>query len=128
MTQEEKELIYKDLCARIPYKTIVKLSGNGLAGNKDLCIVDIIDLRFYLFYLGDVNPYLRPMSSMTDDERKELYGLLLNIERLSFADIIMLGKDTISPAYDWLHSKHFDYRGLISKGLAIEAHNGMYNN
>jgi len=75
-----------------------------------------------LYAIWENKPYLRPMSSMTEEESRE-YN--------SFS----LGEDWVSNPYmgvpafhvlDWLNSRHFDYRGLIEKGLALEAPNGMY--
>ena len=63
-----------------------------------------------------IKPYLRPMSSMTKEELKEFQKL---------RDIIPL--DWLPFAHDWLLAHHFDYRGLIEKGLALEAPKGMYN-
>ena len=144
MTQEDKNLLPQDLCARLPYgvKVAIEYSKDKYTKVYDLKEIDndtTSELRQYVtvwdygFYssvisypLIDCRPYLRSMSSMTEEEKKELYKLLLDIERLSFADIIYNGKDTISPTYDWLLKNHFDYRGLIPMGLAIEAPEGMY--
>lgn len=89
-----------------------------------------------------IKPYLRPMSSMTDDEKSELWFLLsegrTNIElnsngQLITRDNVELGFNypfvcpQISSEYvDWLNAHHFDYRGLIEKGLALEAPKDMY--
>ena len=123
MKQEDKELLLKDLCARLPYGV------KGLAlGEK----VDIIMLRLGKYpaveittgldslYLNveDIKPYLRPMSSMTEEERKEYAKLL-------FADLGGVYEDYYK-ALDYLHSIHVDYRGLIPKGLALEAPENMY--
>ena len=82
-----------------------------------------------LITINDIIPYLRPMSSMTEEERKEYnkfndFGSA-NLRRYEYEDFILY-----IPAFeriDWLNLHHFDYRGLIEKGLAIEAPEGMYN-
>ena len=133
MTQEDKELLLKDLCARLPY-------GVMMGNRKDntsyrLTGHDIEDAEFDDDF--DDLPYLRPMSSMTDEERKELKFIL---REKSFA--IDCHNELIiytNPEYDcdhyfsdfyevqdWLNAHYFDYRGLIEKGLAIEAPEGMY--
>ena len=118
MTKEDKELLLKDLCGRLPYgvKCIALLKQidgslksifgifkgyNGWAsiGNN---LVDI----------ETVKPYLRPMSSMTDEEKKELNNIL---EYQYYSDDSCMCEST-----DWLNAHHFDYRGLIPMNLAIE--------
>ena len=124
MKQEDKELLLKDLCARLPYGLICDRLG------KYYPLVDI-DIKRELVYLlrddnyvpysilrGDIiKPYLRPMSSMTEEEKNEY----LNTFKKS-----IIGTDeedgrvwTID-SIDWLNAHHFDFRGLIEKGLAIE--------
>ncbi len=128
MTQQEKQFLLKDLCARIPYRTLVQLNP-GAYNKPEMCILIGIDgEQVYLnvdsdpFIIDHIKPYLRPMSSMTEEESREYK---------SFS----LGEDWVSNPYmgvpafhvlDWLNSRHFDYRGLIEKGLAIEAPDGMY--
>ena len=68
-----------------------------------------------------IKPYLRLMSSMTEEEKKEYYDLLSRYDASCF--ISKIG----SRLFDWLNSHHFDYRGLIQMGLALEASEGMYN-
>ena len=68
-------------------------------------------------YLSEVKPYLRPMSSMTEEEKAEYHSLCDSYYGIYF--------DTVD-SIDWLNAHHFDYRGLIEKGLAIEAPEGMY--
>ena len=107
MTQEDKELLLKDLCARLPYGVIIQI--------KDWTVLDA-ELKIghiNRLQINDVElkPYLFPMSSMTDEQYKEHWELEHsgNMEHLSI------------PALDWLNKNHFDYRGLIEKGLAIDA-------
>lgn len=124
MTQEDKQLLLADLCARLPYG--VKILCEGWDSDCDCEFTTVeeligIDNRFiYTIWrdekdkhcikeplsITDYKPYLRLMSSMNETERQE-YGLVL-CDELSVN------------IFDWLNAHHFDYRGLIEKGLAIE--------
>ena len=117
MTQEDKELLLKDLCARLPYG--VKVCARYNTGNrytteitamsfdKDYIQIRQNDLHPYTgSSIEDIRPYLCPMSSMTEEESEEFFGITITHNR---------GEDV-----DWLNAHHFDYRGLIEKGLAIE--------
>ena len=111
MTQEEKELLFKDLCMRLPY------------GVKIYHIYSEKPVRFNSKHLNQIGafkilPYLRPMSSMTEEE-KEIYQMFFNEDGLL--------NTSIGTYVDWLLEGHFDFRGLIPKGLALEAPEGMYN-
>ena len=115
----------KDLSARLPYG--VKISnGHGifkLSIRTD--IIDIVDNGYI--------PYLRPMSSATDEEKLEIYNCLVENEVDLFdfkqlrLDEILIAFDSSWLLVDWLNSNQFDYRGLIEKGLALEAPEVMYN-
>lgn len=112
--QEDKQLLLKDLCARLPYNVICKLSVKG----EDVSITEKLGLgglEHFMCGTMDVKPYLRPTSSMTDKERKEY-------KETCFSGII----HTLA-TFEWFHEHHFDYRGLIEKGLALEAPEGMYD-
>lgn len=106
MKQEDKELILKDLCARLPYETMIQVSA--------WTIFDTILKPGHIAQLMNndikLKPYLRPLSSMTEEEKNEHFGRTMTI------DIVKTSKEVI----DWLNAHHFDYRGLIEKGLAIE--------
>ena len=106
MTQEEKQLLLKDLCGRLTTDIMVTIEGES---NRLYLNGEMLDLM----WSGNVNykPYLRPLSSMTEDEEDEL-----NSARMG-----NYGEDV-----DWLNANHFDYRGLIEKGLALEASEEMY--
>ena len=144
MTQEYKELILKDLCARLPYGVKCQWDTYYEGILIDVCKCKTKDgfvyWDCYFEECGDdvpieiVKPYLRPMSSMTEEERKEVgnlikenrpdpYGIISNkgIYNLLFSVSITSGV-----LIDWLNAYHFDYRGLIEKGLALEAQEGMY--
>ena len=111
MTPEQKNLLLKELCARLPYHVIVEYKGAN------------VDLTQYArsVKLESCKPYLRPMSSMTEDEKLD-YIALGDIKRYTNPQYAYL----ISEQLDYLNAHHFDYRGLIEKGLALEAPKDMY--
>ena len=117
MTQEDKELLLKDLCARLSYHTRVKVwlkDGTTEEGPLDLehNYGDVLRDAFYYNEIVKIKPYLFPMSSMTEEQKKE-YNLLRNIVDNELYDTW--------ESIDYLNAHHFDYRGLIEKGLAIDA-------
>ncbi len=128
MTQEEKQLLLRDLCARLPYGVMVENVLNH----------EVFDLSKYLHCLPaaleNFKPYLRPMSSMTEEEKKELRQEHVKDEKLyaecltkaANGDDSMRGKVIPHFAADWCNKNHFDYRGLIPMGLALEAPKDMY--
>lgn len=132
MNQEEKELLLKDLSARLPYKVMCKVEYVGT-------IVDIIIplstdlLDEFIDHKCEVNPYLRPMSSMTNEEKKIIEECnfiydaadkdIYNYNRIAGSIII---QEDIVDISDFCNSHHLDWRGLIPKGLAIEAPEDMY--
>lgn len=126
MTQKDKQLLLlKDLCARLPYE----LKGRDCSGKTRQMVV-IYDTGTILAHEIDGEncgacgfvPYLRPMSSMTKEEEEEYWQI-----RCPQYDENgkIINKDT--EIFDWLNKKMFDYRGLIEKGFALEAPEGMYN-
>ena len=114
--KEQKELLFKDLCARLPYGVKIELTwwvmDEGTCMSTTLEPDHIEQIRND--ELGDVEikSYLRPMSSMTDEQKKE-YNLLRNRVDKELYDTWK--------SIDYLNAHHFDYRGLIDKGLAIDA-------
>lgn len=131
MTQEDKQLLLKDLSARLPYgvKCIVTKSRTeegqkgdvGKIGWVSLEGVDCIgDREPFFSEFGNFKPYLIPLSSMTEKQKKEYQYIT---ERWMYDPSY-----SISDSIDWLNKNHFDYRGLIEKGLAIEAPKDMYKN
>ena len=118
MTQEDKNLLFKDLCGRLPYGVKGKYQYS-----KDESLRKIPIVYRYLEYngiviTGDVKPYLFPLSSMSEEQKKEYCNL---------QDIFLCSSQyPVTDAYelfDWLNANHFDYRGLIEKGLAIDCTN-----
>ena len=150
MTEQEKQLLLIDLCARLPYS--VKVNYNDLEGADYTLSIKLLSQ----FPEEKLKPYLRPMSSMTEEEKKELVNLYFartnqyrkdfviketeyvldscwyiqiaykdnsNDERTSN---LYVGRCSSIEEVDWLNAHHFDYRMLIEKGLALEAPDGMY--
>ena len=116
MTNEDKKLLLTDLCTRLPYGVICNLYDPEDT-NKKFKLMELSTLIISAINSGCIKPYLRPMSSMTDKEKKELY------QKTGFkVDDYILGLSAI----DWLLTRHFDFRGLIEKGLALEAPDVMY--
>ena len=130
MTQEDKILLIRDLCGRLPYgvkayiKNWSKLdrkyyegvytvesidpSLNTIVADSERSSVEVI--------VGDddyeIKPYLRPMSNMTEEEKLMYEGLMIGTDN---------NIQYILDVIDWLNAHHFDYRDLIEKGLAIDA-------
>ena len=140
MTQEDKDLLFKDLCARLPYG--VKCKDWTHDENDEpidtIRILGVMDSetkcykyrRIYAEHdISRIKPYLRPMSNMTKEE--EEYALYTwGLEELcNGIDFLYDNNMMFGSAWefvDWLNEHHFDYRGLIEKGLALEAPKDMY--
>ena len=112
MTQEDKQLLLKDLCARLFYGIIVIVNGNNERVDEINPFEGIVTCGFQSFDVEECKPYLRPMSPMTEKEKKQYDNLTPITEVVFPCDAV--------PLVDWLNKKMFDYRGLIEKGLAIE--------
>ena len=137
MTQEEKQLLLKDLSARLPYGVIVKENDGVMENDNKLLDIDMFDGCInYDYIIEDIKPYLRPMSSITEEEKKELKsatcpeGTGYFDEQYLICPMSHFGEhisyDFMSDILNWLNAHHFDYRGLIEKGLALEAPEDMY--
>ena len=121
MKLEDKELLLKDLCARLPYKVKVCDDMKRIY-TLTLGTSYLIDL----FYSdGDyvdvpIKPYLRPMSSMTEEEKKEYQSLReIDISHDGDDNFMIYYFDNVE-SVDWLNENMFDFRELIPAGLAIE--------
>lgn len=140
MTQEHKQLLSIDLCARLPYgvkcyEADVEYTFDVIGttrNNKEFVFSDGYERK-----LEQIKPYLRPMSSMTEDEREEWTNLfnseldkLISIEDEKQAEELAPNyfAASHSASVDWLNKKMFDYRELIPMGLALKAPEGMYKN
>ena len=117
MKQENRELLLKDLCARLLYG--IKASYYGADeecetwDEVDGIAFGCVEIGQYSLPIERIKPYLFPLSSMTEEQKQEYQYLT---ERWMYDSSYSIG-DSI----DWLNAHHFDYRGLIEKGLAIDA-------
>lgn len=119
MTQEDKELLLKDLCARLPYGVKV----NTIQG--DFTVIGLTEERVFTtcetegchndFPIECIKPYLFPLSSMTEEQTKELINLINTGQNNNNEFMRSLCR------IEFYHKYHFDYMGLIPKGLAIDA-------
>lgn len=130
MIQEDKELLLKDLCARLPYRVKAQVYNHWSDDfqNETITIENLYQL-IETFSIKDIKPYLFPISSMTEEQKRELKDLIsqetkILIEQLKNNDCgIDEGKYHFIKdlELDWLNKNHFDYRGLIPMGLANDA-------
>lgn len=128
MKQEEKDLLLQDLCTRLPYG--VKCENFNHVYGKN--VFEITDIRNNGYICGTINnqhgwsvfdplelkPYLFPLSSMTEEHK-----MFLRQQNWYIAISTSGTIETTIEGFDWLNKNHFDYRGLIEKGLAIDATN-----
>ena len=124
MIQEEKQLLLKDLSARLQYGVKVEVIWKEKLTDVDGYEGKLTSTTIMLIENDEVicRPYLRPMSSMTEEERKEYNEYLFHGASIG----LMSNTATAYELIDWLNARHFDYRGLIPMGLALAAPEGMY--
>lgn len=141
MTKNEKDLLTKDLCARMPYGVKVKFRVNEviaieenityvidgeysyITDGKSYLTLDIIKALFKN-WLDEIKPYLFPLSSMTDEQIYQSpfgYATMDTIRQGDIWSTITIGCKEYADIVDWLNKNHFDYRGLITMGLALDA-------
>jgi len=131
MTQEDKQLLLQDLCARLPYgvKGIITYDTSTTTFTVEGIDNNVLHLSdAEECYAEDFKLYLRPMSSMTKEEKKIQKDYIYHFSGNSLPDYEgdFVFEDEVHEYIDWLLSKHFDYRNLIEKGLALDAPEGMY--
>ena len=129
MTQENKELLIKDLCARLPYEVKVhakyidtitdveveKVGVLSMVDNDTIIAFTCDDTNCYNYVtIHEVKPYLFPMSSMTEEQSKTYHELVSGM----FGTSTLINFEVLT---DFFHKNHLDYRGLIPMGLAIDA-------
>lgn len=138
MTQQEKQILLQDLCARLPYGVICHTEK----GDGHLCSINqtIFGTEYGLNispikrnYFNDseqdevvIKPYLRSMSSMTEEEKKEFQACHCVYELHPDFQPMMCNLANELNMFNWLNAHHFDYRGLIEKSLALVAPDNMY--
>lgn len=147
-TRGDKILLLKDLCARLPYGVKFLRESWNYEWDQEMSVIEVledIDKDGYInntkvYTIEDIKPYLRPMSSMTIEEECEFCNLFecdsVNV-MYGYINWTVGGScdcydfdiefSKLAKVIDWLNEHHFDYRGLIEKGLALEAPDGMYN-
>lgn len=131
MTQEDKELLLKDICSRLPYKVIVDYDYNAhdlrkgnyvkhvKHGSKCILTCDLLDVFMSPRQneKGEyIKPYLFPLSSMTEEQSKVYHELINGM----FGTSALINFEVLT---DFFNANHLDYRGLIENGLAIDATN-----
>lgn len=143
MTQEEKELVLQDLCARLPYKPIVQIDGCGIWNLRGIDHDDSAELRdSAIVWHGEIcpssknsfpiincKPYLFPLSSMTEEQLFDVQEILgkteIKIEdgliRIVDSDRNTFSYSEILALLEWFYKNHFDINNLIPAGLAIDA-------
>ena len=134
MTQEDKELLLKDLCARLPYGIKVLYYGTEerVTWNKIECITldGYVDIDHqYVLPIERIKPYLFPLSSMTREQLFEVQEILGKNEieigdgflRIVDSDIKIISYLEILALLEWFYKNNFDVNNLISMGLAIDA-------
>ena len=125
MTQEDRQILLKDLCERVPYGVKINENTQG-----DFTVIGLTMERVFTtcetegchndFPIECVKPYLFPLSSMTEEQYDKLYiDSRVKNDSIDILDAPANDMDAI----DWLNKNHFDYRGLIPMGLAIDATN-----
>lgn len=147
MTSEEKDLLFKDLCARLPYGVMLSITHNEYTDETFNARISTIDycnevkVRYgfeeyeQAFSLEQIKPYLFPLSSMTEEQKKEIskrynyYNLYQSHVEITNHSEGYWDNDNSCNLQDylwledWFNKNHFDYRGLIPMGLAINATN-----
>lgn len=117
MKQENKELLFRDLCARVPYGVKVQYMNN-------IFVIDYVSSyeevkldtpNSYTVGVSEVKSYLFPLSSMTEKQTKELINLINTGQNDNNEFMRTLCR------IEFYHKHHFDYRGLIHRGLALDA-------
>ena len=169
MTNEEKQLLFKDLCGRLPYGVKFPYHKEEDSNHRECdCVATLYSIdedsvefdysdngweREWSCTLSEVKPYLRPLSSMTEEELKDyaktrfqddkIWEIVeMRVVKNEFVNVKCRNKNNNESTWifqihkrdpletwegiDWLNFHHFDYRGLITKGLALEAPEGMY--
>ena len=143
MTQEDKSLLLKDLCGRLPYGIKFLRESWNFETDQEMSVIEVledIDKDGYInntkvYKVEDIKPYLFPLSSMTEEQKKEIskryklytyYGLYIEITNHSegyWDDDNSCNLQDYLWLVDWLNKNHFDYRNLIDKNLAIDCTN-----
>lgn len=129
MTQEERQLLLIDLCGRLPYTFTYCYCNAPLAEGRPIILTPVV-ISNLMNATNDMvlKPYLRPMSSMTEEEKIELCTIAYAPDEMKTIDEkLYVIQTNAKNATNFYNEHHLDYRGLIEKGLALEAPKDMYN-
>lgn len=131
MTKEDRNLLLIDMCARLPYGVKGSYLNSDGSLSDDPCLNNITIHYRHLITVnngigmvlnGSIKPCLLPLSSMSEKQRYE-YDELIHSNNIKLIEGVITSTDCSAAEIDWLNAHHFDYRGLINKGLAIDATN-----
>lgn len=144
LSEEDKNLLLRDLCGRTPYGVIIRVhieGDNCCKGGDYNAVLDCVHVwgsvefdyddllersRWGSDSIENVKPYLRKLNSMTEEEKEKYREVKSRILIKKGSNFVV--RSTAMPLYtEFLNAHHFDYHGLIEKGLALEAPEGMYN-
>lgn len=135
MIQEDKELLLRYLCTALPYGVYVEHTPTGIRGKlNNISVIhkyndtnSVQEVEANITFFGDcyidvvyLKPYLRPMSSITKEEKEEIKPLFSKFIDESGKRVLVVRQNKMALYQDYLNAHHLDYRGLIPKGLAIE--------
>lgn len=126
MTQEQKDLLLKDLCARLPYKVKVQDTYYKSLEPNPMWLIDLHAQKVRLFAdegyqnIEYIKPYLFPISSMTLEQKEEFNTQSLKLQ-LKVIDEEIMYEEATEFEVDFYNRHHLDWRGLIPKGLALDA-------
>lgn len=126
MNKQDYYLVAKDLLPRLFYD--VKANIPLVDGDDSVYVVSFDDVKDFANGNITIIPYLRPMEDMTKEEYQE-YIKLAHYTGAGVLTTVLGEKSVWVPSLekiDWLNQHHFDYRGLIEKGLALKASKDMY--
>ena len=148
MTQEQKDLLLKDLCARLPYgvKIVIQDTFKYSIASREYHVLDVSnfsDIFCFNYKKFDkrikkamrerpndivIKPYLFPLSSMTDEQKRDLTNLfnctvVITEWEIIFPNYYDSNMDNWNKVFNWCYKNHFDCNGLIPLGLAIDATN-----
>lgn len=127
MTNEQKDLLMKDICSRLPYGVVIQercLEHDEMflpnKGENRLINIDMSDGKLMtndwsFYHVDEIKPYLFPLSSMTEEQKLEFIDTCTFFRNSTFG--------WTDRTFDWLNKNHFDFRDLIPMGLAIDCTN-----
>lgn len=137
MEQEDKDLLLRDLCARLPYGVkCYKMTFKPELAEEVICMLrngshNCVQLGTFLYRLEHIKPYLFPLSSMTEEQKNQLTEIW-DADMNKALDYAISGEEGLSDLFklsaakkviNWFIKNHFDFQGLIPKELAIDCTN-----